>query len=182
MNKHEVKDLEQIAFNVSLASTLSLFTGLLLFLFLDYIKSNLGILLVLPAFLQLNGSINGVLISKITSKVSIFGKNKVLNLLFRDKTMAKSNLILSLLSSLSLSIFAYLFNLVFFNINNPSLIFIFPIASLLTNFLLFPLDIKGVFDLYSHNIDPDNVVEAYITSITDIFSVISLFIILLIIS
>ena len=139
-----------------------------------------GILVVIPAFINMNGSILSILSSRISSALHMGTINPKLK---RTKTLSKNLFITAFdafISFLLLGFIAGAFNL-FLGI--PSIDFwIFPfitlIAGLISIALLSALSIVFSYVSYSRGIDPDNWVIPALTNIGDFVGVLLLFLVL----
>lgn len=139
-----------------------------------------GILVVIPSFINMNGSILSILSSRISSALHM---GLIKPKLKKTKTLDKNLIITffdSIVSFLLLGIIAGAFNLV---LGIPSVEFmIFPIITLVAGLLsiafLSILSITFSYVSYSKGIDPDNWVIPALTSIGDFVGVVLLFVVL----
>lgn len=133
-----------------------------------------GLFILLPGFLEMRGSISGSLSGRLSSGLHLdvikpsFGHQKIII------SNIVASIILVIVISWVLGNLAYVFGILFFNIENYSIVFIALIAGIITNLIEIPLTIATTFWLFKHKIDPDNVMGPYTTTIGDIISILSL--------
>jgi mgtE-like transporter len=136
-----------------------------------------GIIVIIPSFINMNGSIVSVLSSRISSALHMGTiKPKFKNTQTLDRNII-ATLVITLLSFLSLGVIASIFNLV---IGLKSLnIMIFPltilVAGTLTMSVLSGLSIILSYYSYSRGMDPDNLVIPLLTSVGDFLGILMLF-------
>ena len=176
------KDFKEIAVSEFISISAGLPAGIMLAAFTDKILLVPGLFVLLPGFLALKGNIHGSLSSRITSALNL-GKIKPTvnkNDFLTENLFA--SIILSLFLSFLIGFVAYGITYFVFHINNIKIIWLSVIAAILANTILLPVTILSIFWLYKHGYNPDNIMGAYITSIGDVVSVISLLLAILIIT
>lgn len=156
-----------------------LIAGVILAFFVDEIFFVPGILIILPGFMAMRGSISGTFSARITAGLFL----KVIDPDRKDEKIIKGNFkgsfILGLIVSLVLGIVAFIFNYVFSGIFSPVIIFIPFFAGIISNLILAPFTLFMTIYLFKKGKDPNNIVGPIITTAGDFTSVISLFIIIL---
>ncbi|MBI2507866.1 magnesium transporter [Candidatus Woesearchaeota archaeon] len=169
------RDFSEILSSQLVALTGGVIAGTLLAIFTDKLFLLPGFLILLPGFLELKGAIAGSMAARLgtelhTKKIKASGKSKLVT------ENEEASFILIFFVSLILGIFTYLLTYYLFGSNNPRLILIPLVASIISSILLFPLTVKLTLWIYRNHKDPDNVMGPYITSIGDIESIIALLI------
>jgi mgtE-like transporter len=175
------KDFSEILSSELVATTGGVISGTLLAIFTDKLFLLPGLFILLPGFLQLKGAIAGSLASRLgtelhTRKIKPDGKSKLIS---ENKA---ASFILVIFISLILGVAAYLLTFSLFNYNQPTLMLIPLVASIISAIILFPLVTRLTLWLYKNHHDPDNVMGPYVTSIGDIESIISLLIALILLT
>jgi mgtE-like transporter len=172
---------KKILKEVSVAEVISITGGLLAGLFLAKITGVLeaipGIIILLPPFLSMRGNISGCLAARLGSGLHLelikpykFNRELLQNIY--------ASFGLSVIVSFFIGIIAYVFSLVLgLETMGIRLIFISVFAGILSTFFMLSLTIFAIFWLFSHDYDPDNIMGPYITTIGDIISIASLFIV-----
>ncbi len=174
-----MNDSKQILTAELISMTGGVLSGGLLAYFNGTLSLIPGILIFLPGFLELSGNLNGSLAARLGSKLHLGSikpsfKNKVVG----DNIIAL--IALTILASFTLGLFAYLISLLL-GFNNPKIILIALLSGILSEAFLMPLTIISTFYLFKHELDPDNIMGPYVTTIGDIISTISLVIVMVII-
>ena len=169
------KDFLEILSSQLVALTGGIMAGTLLAIFTNKLFLLPGFFILLPGFLELKGAIAGSMAARLgtelhTRKIKVSGKSKLIS------ENEEASFILILFISLILGAFTYLLTYYLFGHNNPKIILIPLIASIISSILLFPLTVKLTLWLYKNHKDPDNVMGPYVTSIGDIESIIALLI------
>lgn len=152
------------------------FAGSLLVLSIGRIELLPGLLVLLPGFLEMRGSISGSLSARLSAALFLkYTRPRVRrNFVLRENVV--SSVILALAVSIVLGIIAFLISLYIFGIFSPMIIFVALVAGLISNMIEIPLTIFFTFWLFSHGHDPNNVMGPYITTVGDIVSIISIII------
>ena len=140
-----------------------------------------GLLILLPGFLEMRGSISGSLASRLSSGLFLGAvKPKIEN-----NSVLKGNIIASIIlvviTSLVLGLLAYGVGLYFFGITSMKIIYVALVAGLLSNAIQIPLTIFTTFWFFRRGYDPNNVMGPYTTTAGDIISVISLYMVVVMI-
>jgi len=169
------RDFSEILSSQLVALTGGVIAGTLLAIFTNKLFMLPGFLILLPGFLELKGAIAGSMAARLgtelhTRKIKVSGKSKLI------AENEEASFILIFFVSLMLGIFTYLLTYYLFNYNNPRIILIPLIASIISSILLFPIIVKLTLWLYRNHKDPDNVMGPYISSLGDIESIIALLI------
>lgn len=147
--------------------------GLFLALFLKNVLEEPGLLILLPGFLAMRGSISGSLAARLSTALHLGSvRPGVSNEIVKDNVAA--SITLSFITSLAIGIGAFIVTFFVFNISNPKLILIALGSALISNFVLIPVTTWATMWLFRHKLDPDNIMGPYITTVGDIVSVLSL--------
>lgn len=138
-----------------------------------------GFFILLPGFLELQGCINGSLAARIGSLLHTKGVEKVDNL--KDSQVRAnlfSSFLLSIAASLILGIFILFLTLLIFKRLVFRLVLISFLSSLLVSLILIPLTLVSSVWLYKKGYDPDNIMGPFLTSTTDVISIIVLILVI----
>jgi len=166
------RDFLEILSSQLVALTGGILAGTLLAIFSDRLFILPGFLILLPGFLELK-AIAGSMAARLgtelhTRKIKASGRSRLVT------ENEEASFILIFFVSLILGVSTYLLTYFLFGYNNPKIILIPLIASIISSILLFPLTVKLTLWLYRNHKDPDNVMGPYITSIGDIESIVAL--------
>jgi cation transporter-like permease len=137
-------------------------------------------LILLPGFLEMRGSISGSFASRLSAGLFLgfikptFKKTRVLN------ENLEASFFLAVLVSLSLGVIAFAFNYLLLGIITPKIIFLPLIAGMIANAVEIPLTLIVTFYLFRKGHDPNNYVGPFVTSTGDVTSIIALLIALVI--
>ncbi len=174
------KDFREIFGSVFISVTGGLVAGGLLLSFVDKLKFLSGLFILLPAFLEIHGNIFGSLAARLGMLLNTkhikprFEHNKILSI------NIWSSILLMLLVSLFLGLATYLFNYFIFKSNVPILILIALIAAVVALVVELPLVVFLTFWLFRRGHDPDDIMGPYVTTIGDIISIVSLFLVIVV--
>jgi len=163
-----------------LAGALSICAGLILHNNSDLLFTLPGILVIIPSFNNMGGSVTSVLCCRLSSALHM---GMIRPKLRKTKTLERNifaTLIIATISFLALGLAAGGFNMI---LGLKSLdILTFPFVTLTAGFItvLILLTISVVFSYvsYSRGLDPDNMVIPVLTSMGDVVGVLLLFLIL----
>ncbi len=151
--------------------------GILLALYTKKLLLIPGILILLPGFLEMRGSISGSFASRISSGLFLGVINPKLTKITK---LIRGNIIASFwltsVGALVLGLLAFGFNYVVLKVFTPQLIFIPIIAALISNILQIPLTLMLTLYLFKKGHDPNNIIGPFITSSEDLMSIVSLLI------
>lgn len=159
-----------------------LLAGTFLAIWTDKIILIPGMFILLPGFLELRGNISGSLAARVGSGLFLghIKSNKI-----HKSRIIKGNLIasffLAIIISLLLGFFAFIFNLIFFDIVYPRIIFIPFFAGIIANLIEIPLTLFFTVYLFKRGYDPNNIMGPFVSTTGDITSILSLLAIILII-
>lgn len=138
-----------------------------------------GFFILLPGFLELQGCINSTLAARTGSLVHTKGVEKADGLKdYYVKVNLFSSFILSVVSSLILGIFILFLTLLILKKLVLQLVLVSFLSSLIVSLILIPLTLASSVWLYKRGYDPDNIMGAFLTSVTDIVSVIVLILVI----
>jgi len=156
-----------------------LLAGIILASWLRHLEILPGFFILLPGFLELHGDVNTTLAARIGSLVHTKGVDKIDEVKdVKTKTNFWAAFFLSLLASLVLGIFVFFITWIFFGQINLRLVLISCLSGLLVSLILIPLTLIVSTWLYKKGYDPDNVMGPFLTSLTDIVSVIILILVM----
>lgn len=167
-----MNDFKQMIIGVLISINGGALAGWLLASYSELVTSIPGIFIFIPGFLAMRGSISGSLSSRLSTALHL-GTVKPFDKSPTTYSNIIASMILSLIISLALGIFSFVINL-FLGINNPKIVWIGFSAGMLASLLMIPITVLSTFYFYRKNIDPDNVMGPYITSVGDIVSMLSL--------
>ncbi len=151
--------------------------GIILAAMVDKLYLVPGLFILLPGFLEMRGSISGSLASRLSSGLFLGAlKPKI-----KNTKVLKGNVIASvvlvLVTSIILGIVAYAAGFYIFGIASTKIIYIAIVAAMLSNAIQIPLTIFATFWFFRHGHDPNNIMGPYTTTAGDIISVLSLYIV-----
>lgn len=153
--------------------------GVILVSRVDGLKLLPGFFILFPGFLELQGAINASLAARIGSLFHTKGL-KVADEL--NDPLVKTNfmaaLILSLVSSLFLGGLSLLLTFIIFKKIVIKLILVSSIAGIAVSLIITPLTLGASVWLYKRGHDPDNIMGPFLTSATDIISVLVLILVI----
>ena len=159
-----------------------LIAGVILAIYVDKIFLVPGMLIIIPGFMAMRGSISGTSASRISSGLFL----GVINPSKLNKNIIKGNIkgsfALAMIVSLLLGLLAFAFNYIIMGVVTPKIILIPLLAGILSNFILNRLTIFSTIYLFKKGHDPNNISGPFITTIGDITSIVSLLIIILLIT
>lgn len=164
---------------ISAGQFLSITGGLIAGILLAYLKEELllvpGLLVLIPGFLEMRGSISGSLSSRLSSALHIGHITpKTENTPFlRENILAAFTL--SLTTSIMLGLVSISATYIYFGVFYAKLILIALIAAIISNIILIPSTVYLCFWLFRKGHDPDNVMGPYVTTMGDVVSMLSLF-------
>ena len=135
-----------------------------------------GMLLTLPAFLDMRGNISGSLASRLSSGLflGVIKPNTIRTKIIRGNIYA--SLLLAVIIALFLGLITFLFNNFVLHVFTPEIIWLFLIAGIIANMIEVPLTIVLTFYFFKKGHDPNNILGPFVTSSGDITSIVSLLI------
>lgn len=158
-----------------------LIAGIILAIYTDKLLLIPGMLLTLPAFLDMRGNISGSLASRLSSGLflKVIKPDTIRTKIIRGNIYA--SILLAIIVSLFLGLITFIFNNFVLHVYTPNVIGLFFIAGLIANIIEVPLTIVLTFYFFKKGHDPNNILGPFVTSSGDITSVVSLLIALAII-
>ena len=171
--RRTVREFEEILVSEFVSVTGGVIAGAILAAYLDKIALVPGILILLPGFLEMRGNISGALAARLSAglHLGLLDRGNHPRLLRANVWAAFA---LSVVVSAILGVVAYAGTYFFFHMHAPKIILIAVLASVISNVILVPLTTHMTFWLFRHNLDPDNIMGPYITTVGDIVSIVSL--------
>lgn len=167
-------DFREIAASELFSLTGGILAGTLLTFLTGRLELLPGLLILIPGFLEMRGSISGSLSARLSAGLFIGTVKPRLrhNLVLRHNVVA--SVLLAVVASAFLGLVATVATALFFGTPNYSLIAIALLAAILANTIEIPLAIVTTFYLFRHGHDPNNIMGPYITTTGDIISVVAL--------
>ncbi|MBI4154614.1 magnesium transporter [Candidatus Woesearchaeota archaeon] len=175
------KDFEEILSAQLISVTGGLIAGTVLALYTKKLLLIPGMLIILPGFLEMRGSISGSFASRLSSGLflKVINPNKIETKIIKGNLIASS--FLAVLISFILGLIAFLFNYFLTNTITYKIILLPLIAGILANAIEIPLTLFTTFYLFKKGHDPNNIIGPFLTSTGDITSILALLITLVII-
>lgn len=170
------KDFREIFYGEIVSLTGGIAAGTMLAAATDQLLLVPGLLILLPGFLEMRGSISGSMSARLSSGLFLkITKPQVRNNRFlRENVIAA--VILAFVVSLVLGLVSFAFSYYFFGITSPKIIYVALVAGLLSNIIEIPLTVLANFWFFRHGYDPNNIMGPYITTMGDMVSVASILI------
>ena len=170
------KDFKEIFSSELVSIIIGLFAGILLAIYTKKILLIPGMLILLPAFLEMRGSLDGSLSSRISSGLFLgVVKPKKYNTPI-IKGNEKASILLALGLSLLLGFIVFLINYFIFGIVYVNIIFLPLLAAIFSSLIEIPLIIAITFYLFRKGHDPNNIMGPFLTSTGDVASILGLLI------
>lgn len=175
------KEFLEISVTEIISVTGGIIGGSLLAVLKDQLFIIPGLIILMPGFLEMRGSVFGTLAARISTGLNLgtIDNKKKINRPLMENILA--SLLLSLIASFTLGLISYLAIMIFFNTNFPLIILVSVLAAIISSIILLPSTIIAAFWLYNHNYDPNNIIGPYVTTTGDIVSIVSLLLAVLII-
>jgi mgtE-like transporter len=153
-----------------------LIAGIILAIYTNKLLLIPGILLTLPAFLDMRGNISGSLASRLSSGLflGVIKPNTIRTRIIRGNIYA--SILLAVILALFLGLITFLFNNFVLHVYTPEIIGLFFVAGLIANMIEVPLTIIFTFYFFKKGHDPNNILGPFVTSSGDITSIVSLII------
>ncbi|MFO8016304.1 MAG: magnesium transporter [Candidatus Woesearchaeota archaeon] len=173
---------------ISAGQLLSITGGILAGVLLAYLKEDLlvipGLLILIPGFLEMRGSISGSLSSRLSSalhmghiKPRIRGSGSAF---LMQNVLAAFSLVL--LISLVLGLVSLLATYIYFDVIYFRIVAIALAGGIISNIVMIPSTVSMGFLLFRKGYDPDNMMGPYVTTTGDLISMLSLFIAVMVIA
>ena len=175
------KNFTEILSSQTISIIGGIIAGIILASYTDKLLLIPGVLITLPAFLDMRGNISGSMASRLSSGMflGIIKTKKSNTPILRGNIIA--SFILAGIISLFLGLTAFVFSWLVSHVLFPRIILIFFFAGIIANLIEIPLAIYTTFYLYKNGYDPNNIFGPFVTSTGDITSVLSLLMALMII-
>ena len=175
------KDFREIFTSHFISITGGIIAGTFLLGVVNKLEMLPGLFILLPSFLEMHGNIFGSLAARLGTLLH----TKHIKPKLRHNKLLSTNIWasvwLTLIVSLFLGTIAYLISFFVFGENNPILILIAIIAAIIALVIELPITVITTFWFFKHGYDPDDVMGPYITTMGDIISMVSLFIVVAVI-
>ncbi|MBI4163119.1 MAG: magnesium transporter [Candidatus Aenigmarchaeota archaeon] len=171
--RHDFKD---ILSSQLIATTGGIIAGSLLAIASNRVELVPGLLVLIPGFLEMKGSIAGSLAARLSSGLILGAVNPKLKWSHIIKGNVVAAFLLSIIVSFILGLFVYFSLNIFLAINNISIIFIALLAGIIVSLIGIPLTVYHTFRIYKEGHDPNNIIGPYVTAEGDIISIIAILI------
>lgn len=156
-----------------------LLAGTILAVRVEHLHLLSGFFILFPGFLELQGDINTTIAARTGSLIHTKGIKKVDEI---KDPQVKANLLaaltLSAVSSFSLGILCFLLTYLILKKIVLKLVIISFLSGLAVSLILVPLTLVTSVWLYKKGYDPDNIMGPFLTSLTDIISVVVLILVI----
>jgi len=163
------KDFFEILIAQLVANTAGILAGSLIAFYKDALLLIPGLLILIPGFLEMKGSIFGSLNARIGSALHV---NKKVSHRFILSNIT-SSFILAIILSTALGLIAFLATKIIFGVATIKIVYFSLIAGIISSLILIPVSVKTNLWLFKHGYDPDDIMGPYITSLEDIISIIA---------
>ncbi len=165
---------------LTFASLLGIASGLVLDTYGDFLLMYPGILILVPVMIGMGGNIGSILGSRLTSALHLgIVELRITDHLLRNNVIAI--FIVGVISFFAVGVFGQLFCLLF-GFKSPGLIKMILISSISGIFLTLIISITAIlsaFVSYGYGLDPDDTTIPMVTSISDVFGILALFIVMM---
>ena len=172
------KDFLEISFSELLAMTGGIIGGTFLLGLIDNISLVVGLFILFPGLLEMHGNIYGSLSARLSNLLLLkkLKEKRDRRYFIRQNVLASFFLILFI--SFVLGLISYFFIYFVFDVNNPVIIYVAVLSSLLGSLVEIPLTIYATFWFYKHSFDPEDIMGPYVTTLGDIISIVSLILVM----
>ncbi len=168
------KDLKESIPIEIVSMTGAIIAGFVLASGLNLLELIPGLLILLPGFLEVHGSISSSLASRLSAGLFL----RIVKPNFKAQRIIIGNviagLILSFIVSLSLGLVAYFYEFLFFNSANSDVILISLLASAITSPIVILATVVSTIWFFRKGFDPNNIMGPYITTLGDFIGVMAL--------
>jgi len=178
-----VSSVLRIVFEGVIAQVVSVTIGVLAGIGLAYMRGALeelpGMIILVPAFLEMRGNISGTFASRLGTALHVGIVKPYVD--FKNQNL-KANILgtftLGIIESIFIAFFTYVLCLAFSfkSMGLFNLVLLMIIAGLLSNIVMIFLTLYSTMYIYRVGLDPDTFMGPYITSVGDVVSIICLFI------
>lgn len=170
------KDFKEIFSSELISIIIGLFAGTLLAIYTKKLLIIPGILLLLPAFLEMRGNLDGSLASRISSGLflGVINPRKYNTKIIKGNELAVVLLALGL--SLILGFIVFLVDYYIFGVFYTRVIFLPLLAAIFSSLIEIPLVVLATLYFFRKGHDPNNIMGPFLTSTGDVASIIGLLI------
>ncbi len=175
------RDFREIFSSEFISITGGLIAGTILLSIVNKLELVPGLFILLPGFLELHGNIFGSLAARLGELLHTknikprYLNNKLL------VTNVLASILLLIVVSLFLGFVASLINFWIFGVKSFVLVFIAIFAAFIAMVFELPLTVITTFWLFKNGYDLDDIMGPYVTTVGDIVSVLSIFLVLLVV-
>ncbi len=182
-NEYKVGNIVKTALPLlTFATLLGIASGVVLDTYEDFFLLSPGTLILVPVMIGLGGNLGSILGARLTSALHLgIVELRINDHLLRNNVIAI--LIVGLISFFAVGIFGQLFCLLF-GFNSPGLIKMVLISSISGIFLTLIISLTAIlsaFLSYGYGLDPDDTTIPMVTSISDVFGILALFIVMVVV-
>ena len=176
------KDIIEISIAEFVSITGGLFAGLILISLIDKFELFPALLVLIPGFLAMQGSITGSMAARLS--VDLYLKKIPKKFQFSRHLFQHviASLFLVFVISIFLGVLAFAVTQIFFDASSIKIILISVVSALLAVIFQIPLAVAGVFWSFNKGLDPDDVMGPYVTVIGDIIGILSLLLVIVLAS
>src|SRR3989338_2998815 len=169
------RDFKEMLGSEILSNTGGIIAGTLLALFSNKIELIPGLLILIPGFLEMKGSISGSLAARLSSGLVIGAVKPEIKWshLIKGNVIAAVFLALCVSAILGLNVYGAL---LLIGINNFSIVLISITAGVFVNLIGIPLIIYHTFRIFKEGHDPNNIMGPFVTAEGDMISIVALLI------
>lgn len=169
----ERRDFEEILSAEAVSLTGGVFAGSVLLLFSGALEQLPGLLILLPGFLELRGSVSGALSARLSSGLLLGAlKPRWGGRVLRGNVVAA--LSIAMIVAAALAALAFVLGGAVFGIADPRIFAVALLAVAVTSLIEVPVTVASTFWLFRRGHDPNNVMGPYVTMVGDVLSVASL--------
>lgn len=175
-----ISEFREILTAEFISITGGLLGGILLVYFANQIQLIPGLLILLPGFLELRGSISGSMSGRLASGLFLGVVKPKFNQLIIYKNFFASFILVIVVATLLGSLAAF-FSGYFFGVSSLKIIPIAVVAAIISNIVEIPSSIFVTLWLFKRGFDPNNIMGPYVTTIGDIVSIVSIYLAILVV-
>jgi|SRR3989344_8753110 len=168
------KDFIEIFLSEILSITAGVIAGIFLAGITEKIELIAGLFILFPGLLEMHGNIYGSLSARFGNFLLLGNLNNKYKLKSFVKENVFASIFLILIVSFFLGLTAYLFTFFVFGVENKIIILVSVLSSFISSIIEIPLTIYTTLWLFKHNLDPEDIMGPYVTSIGDIISILSI--------
>ncbi|MFC1787244.1 magnesium transporter [Halobacteriota archaeon] len=182
-NEYNVGKIVKTALPIlAFGTLLGITSGAVLDTYEDFFLTSPGTLILVPVMIGLGGNLGSILGARITSALHLgIVELRITDHLLRNNVIAI--LIVGVISFFAVGVFGQLF-CILFGFKSPGLIkmvLISSISGILLTLIIILTAIFSAFISYGYGLDPDDTTIPMVTSISDVFGILALFIVMMVV-